>query len=90
MKNLSIVVYGKVQGVNFRHYTREQALELDVKGFVMNRDDGTVYIEAEGTADQLESLIEWCRKGPARAAVTKVETTDGVVKNYSSFEVRRF
>jgi acylphosphatase len=90
MKHLNIIVHGKVQRVNFRHYTREQAISLGLNGFVMNQEDGTVYIEAEGEPDQLEKLVEWCKKGPARAEVVKVERMDGEVKNYSSFEVRRF
>ncbi len=89
MKHLNITVHGKVQGVNFRHYTREQAIELGVRGFVENRNDGTVYIEAEGNESQLEAFAEWCKKGPSRAAVTNIEKSDDAVKGYASFEIRR-
>ena len=90
MKHLNITVQGKVQGVNFRHYAREKALALGVTGFVENKSVGTVYIEAEGSSAQLEEFVTWCGKGPSRAEVRNVERTDGEVKNYSSFEIRRF
>lgn len=41
-----IHVFGRVQGVGFRYYTNMKALELHIKGFVENKPDGSVYIEA--------------------------------------------
>jgi acylphosphatase len=43
-----LVVYGRVQGVNFREAMRAQAQRLEVTGWVRNRSDGSV--EATGTA----------------------------------------
>ena len=48
MKHLSITVHGKVQNVGFRYFTNKRAHEFNIKGFVKNQHDGTVYIEAEG------------------------------------------
>ena len=45
---LAITVKGRVQGVGFRFSTVREAEELGIKGFVENRMDGSVYIEAEG------------------------------------------
>ncbi len=75
MNNKAVIlkVYGKVQGVGFRFYTHKKALELSLTGFVQNKTDGSVYIEAEGKADQLELFILWCNEGPSWARVTKVE-----------------
>ncbi len=89
MRHLNIIVHGKVQGVNFRRCTREQAMVLGVNGFVENRNDRTVYIEAEGPEEQLQKFLDWCKRGPTIAEVTKVEKTEGEVKNYSSFEILR-
>jgi acylphosphatase len=89
MIHLDIIVRGKVQGVNFRHYTTEKAKECGLTGFVENREDGTVHIEAEGDPKHLEAFVDWCRRGPARAEVEKIETVDGPLRNYSSFEIRR-
>jgi acylphosphatase len=87
MKHLNITVYGKVQGVFFRASSKAVADQLGVKGFVKNQPDGSVYIEAEGDDFSMESFLEWCNEGPEKAAVEKVETTSGEVKNYRNFEV---
>jgi acylphosphatase len=89
MKHLSIRVYGKVQGVFFRAATRDVAEALNLTGFVRNEPDGSVYLEAEGADDCLQKLLVWCSQGPPRAVVTKVTSTEGPVKNFSSFSITR-
>ncbi len=74
MKKAAIVkVYGRVQGVGFRYYTQKKANELGITGYVKNRPDGSVYIEAIGEENQLELFIRWCEEGPSWAHVTKLE-----------------
>ncbi|MCX6765750.1 MAG: acylphosphatase [Candidatus Moranbacteria bacterium] len=73
MWHLRIKIYGRVQGVFFRHSAREKAEELGISGFARNEPDGTVYIEAEGGKVKLEKFLEWCRKGPPLARVEKVD-----------------
>jgi len=45
---LEIDVYGVVQGVGFRYFTRFHAKRLGLTGFVENVFDGSVHIVAEG------------------------------------------
>ncbi|MFB3133999.1 MAG: acylphosphatase, partial [Rhodothermales bacterium] len=47
-ERLSARVVGRVQGVYFRAFTRNQARRLGLHGWVRNDDDGSVYLEAEG------------------------------------------
>ena len=89
MKHYVITVSGKVQGVFYRQSTIETARQLGVKGYVKNETNGNVYIEAEGTTEQLKGFIDWCKKGPTRAIVSDVMVEEGEIKNYSSFEIRR-
>ncbi|UKJ08279.1 acylphosphatase [Solitalea lacus] len=89
MKHLKILVNGKVQGVFYRAATKETADLLGLKGFVENQNDGSVYIEAEGNADQLTRFIEWCKKGTERAIVQKVDISEGELKGFKTFEVRK-
>ena len=79
-----------VQGVNYRSNAREKAEELGLSGFVRNEDDGSVYVEAEGAPLELEKLVAWCRQGPSRAAVSSVFISDGEMKNFKGFEIRRW
>lgn len=87
MKNISLRIYGKVQGVYFRASTREKANQLNISGFASNEKDGSVFIEAEGTAESLDIFCEWCSHGPRNAVVAEIIKNEGALKMYSSFEI---
>lgn len=70
---LRVIVHGRVQGVNFRYYTRQQARQLGVTGYVRNLWDGTVEVVAEGMSQSLTRLLSWLHKGPRMAFVEKVD-----------------
>ena len=88
MKHLDITVTGRVQGVFFRASTRDKARALGVRGWVSNQSDGSVFLEAEGSEEQLEDLVSWLQEGPEHARVQEVLCRDGQVKNYTGFSVR--
>lgn len=88
MVHINIKVIGKVQGVWYRKSTLEEATRIGVKGFVKNEPDGSVYIEAEGTEQQLESLVSWCKKGPELARVDNCEVSESTVVNFTDFRIR--
>lgn len=71
----------------YRASTKAVADQLGVKGFVMNRPDGTVYIEVEGDPIALESFKEWCEEGPEKAEVAQVEIEEGPLRSFRNFEV---
>jgi len=87
-KNIIIRVYGRVQGVGFRYYTHQAAVSMGISGYVSNESDGSVYIEAEGTSDQISVFLDWCKKGPARAVVSDIRYYEGQLMNYTSFRIR--
>ncbi len=72
-KTVILKIYGSVQGVGFRYYAHRKAYELGISGYVMNRPDGSVYVEAESEENNLELFIRWCEEGPPWARVSKVE-----------------
>jgi acylphosphatase len=67
-----LIVAGRVQGVFYRHSTRQTARELGLSGWVKNLPDGSVEIFADGPESEVQKLIEWCHKGPANAVVNNV------------------
>jgi len=73
----TVTVTGVVQGVNFRHYTRQTALRLNVGGWVRNLPDGRVEGCFEGEESDVNSLIAWCRSGPPSARVDAVVVERG-------------
>ncbi|MBT8233945.1 MAG: acylphosphatase [Saprospiraceae bacterium] len=68
-----IKVFGTVQGVGFRYYTKLKADELKVIGNVQNKSDGSVEINVSGSEDIVYSFLDWCHKGPASSFVSKLE-----------------
>jgi acylphosphatase len=83
-----VVVHGNVQGVFFRDTTRRQATSRGVAGWVANRPDGAVEAVFEGEPDAVESLVDFCRRGPRGADVERVEEHDEEPEGLSGFGVR--
>lgn len=69
-------VHGRVQGVSFRWYTAEEANRRGVVGWVRNEADGTVRLEAQGAAEDVEALLGWVHHGPPAARVQRVEVDE--------------
>lgn len=88
MKHLNIKIFGRVQGVGFRFNTRKRASDLGLKGFVKNESDGSVYVEVEGGAENLENFTEWCKQGPTFAKVKRIEKNEGDIKDFDDFKIK--
>lgn len=86
---IHVIVRGKVQGVFFRASTQETAEGLGLAGWVRNRPDGNVEIQAEGDRARLEKLVAWCHDGPPSAKVEGVEVEWIPPDGLRSFEVLR-
>ncbi len=69
-------VRGRVQGVSFRWYTREEANRLGLVGWVRNQLDGTVELEVQGPEEHVEALLAWVHHGPTHARVTTVDVRE--------------
>jgi acylphosphatase len=89
LARLSAVVFGRVQGVFFRDFTRRQALLLSLTGYVRNLPDGTVEAVAEGTREALKKLLEQIKVGPPGAQVDRVDLRwEEHSGEFEHFEVR--
>ena len=73
-----LVVHGRVQGVGYRDAAVQAAFEFAVTGWVRNRGDGTVEAHAQGDAAAVERFVDWCRRGPPLARVSKVDARDAL------------
>ena len=67
---------GRVQGVSYRAATASEARRLGLVGWVRNRVDGTVELEAEGADDRVAALLAWCEHGPPAARVSRVQAEE--------------
>jgi acylphosphatase len=83
------LVRGHVQGVGFRWFVEKHAVDIGVKGWTRNLDDGTVEVYAVGTKQQLDELSGWLHKGPAMADVRNVEQCEAALEKVSGFRIAR-
>jgi acylphosphatase len=83
-----VVVHGHVQGVFFRDSARRLAERRGVSGWIANRRDGTVEAVLESEPADVESVVDWCRRGPRGAYVDRVDVVDEEPEGLTSFTVR--
>lgn len=76
MQTLHVRVSGRVQGVGFRWFVREEARRLGLSGWVTNLADGGVEIAAGGAEGSLVRLRSALAVGPAGATVSVVAEVD--------------
>ena len=88
IKHYNIHITGKVQGVGFRYHTKMKALELNIKGFVRNKADRSVYVEAEGEEVSLNKFLDWCKEGPQHTYVEKYNYSESNIEKFKNFEIR--
>ncbi len=90
-RRMRAVVSGRVQGVGFRFSTQQEARQLGLGGWIRNRPDGTVEVEAEGDEASLQRLLTFLHKGPrgANVASVHVEWLRASGGAFMAFEVRR-
>ena len=82
-----VIVHGRVQGVFFRDSVRRVAAREGVTGSVANRADGTVEAVFEGTPEGVEALVEFCRRGPDKATVERVEVFEQEPQGLEGFRI---
>lgn len=91
MDQVHLIILGRVQRVGFRRFVVRCAEQLNLSGWVRNRNDGNVEVFAIGLGDILSVFIEQCKKGPLFASVSDVkflptdeqcinQTTQGIFK----------
>ncbi|WP_026842679.1 acylphosphatase [Citrifermentans bremense] len=85
----TVTVRGRVQGVSFRYHTTRAAARNQVSGWVANLSDGSVKACFEGEADDVEAMVEWCRRGPELARVDELSEQKGeYAGEFTGFEIR--
>ena len=88
LKQVQIVVRGRVQGVFFRASTQREARRLGLTGSVKNRADGGVEILAEGDEAVLREVVRWAQRGPSAARVDDTEVRwRSFSDEYSDFRI---
>ncbi|MEK6856171.1 MAG: undecaprenyl diphosphate synthase family protein, partial [Nanoarchaeota archaeon] len=91
---LTIEVFGRVQGVMFRQSVKEFCDKMALTGHVMNREDGSVLIIAQGVRGKLDELLSWIRINPGFSNVEGVAyyctKFNSDIKDFSILKERSF
>lgn len=88
MFSLIIIVTGRVQGVSYRYFTKKHANKLGIKGYVINREDGSVEVVAQGEKKDLEKFVEKLRRGPLFSKVKSIGAREIEIGNLEDFKIR--
>ncbi len=89
MKQIHLILHGKVQNVMLREHIRKSASQYNVKGWVKNKKDGTVEVIAQGREIDLEKFIPLCKKGSFMTHVEKFDQTEELIEEeFDSFQIR--
>jgi len=86
-KSIRLYITGTVQGIFYRAFVKENAEKLNVKGFVRNLEDGRVEVFLEGNTNEVDKMIELCKKGPKHSEIRKVEIKDEKFQDFRVFKV---
>ena len=85
-KSVRLYVEGTVQGV-FRMFVKENAEKHNVKGFVRNLEDGRVEVFLEGNPEDVNKMIELCKKGQKHSIIRNVEIKEEKFQDFKTFKV---
>ena len=86
-KSIRMYVDGVVQDVFFRGFIKENAERHNVKGFVRNLEDGRVEIFLEGNNEDVDKVVELCKKGPKHSQIKGIEMRDEKFQDFKTFKI---
>ncbi len=86
-RSVEVRVTGEVQGVSFRAYAAQEAVRLELVGWVRNEPDGSVAAHLEGAAEAVQEMLDWCGRGSPAARVARVEVRDVPTAGDADFRV---
>jgi acylphosphatase len=87
-ERIRVRAHGRVQGVFFRDSVRREAARHGVAGWARNCADGTAEAVFEGPSDAVAAMVEFVRRGPGHAEVSRVDEIPEAVEGLRGFDVR--
>ena len=85
----TVRVTGRVQGVWFRGWTRDEAAHRGLEGWVRNEPDGAVTACLCGPRQAVEDMTDAMLAGPPAARDTDISWQDSTDFDGTGFEIRR-
>ncbi len=85
MKTIQITITGHVQGVGMRYFIYRNANLFNIKGYVKNKRNGTVFALFQATQTEIDSFLSFIKKkSPGHIENISIETikTEKIYKNF--------
>ncbi|MBS3071213.1 acylphosphatase [Candidatus Pacearchaeota archaeon] len=86
-KSVRLYIEGNVQGILFRSFIKENAEKQNVKGFTRNLEDGRVEVFIEGDTNNVDKMIEICKKGPKYSQIKNMQIKPETFQGFKDFKV---
>jgi acylphosphatase len=86
---VKVRVTGRVQGVWYRGWARDEARRLGLRGWVRNEPDGSVAALLIGPQKPVGDMLRAMRQGPPDARVAEVTASEGEDDGSAGFGIRR-
>ena len=84
-----ITISGRVQGVGYRYFAAQKAIERGITGWVKNAGDGGVIIVAQGIVEEIKTFIDYLYIGPPRSRVDQISKVKfNTLANFDNFNVK--
>ena len=90
IKTYLLTIKGRVQNVGFRYWVYQEAINLDLKGYVKNLNNkNKVELLVQGQLNKILHIIEKSKKGPKLAIVENVLFKETITnKIYTNFLIK--
>ena len=89
IKKKHLVISGKVQGVGFRYWMQNLAINNNISGWVKNKLSGDVEALIIGQEKDVQKLIKQCKIGSSSAKIQNIQIND-YNQDYSEKEFNIF
>jgi len=87
MKQIEFVIKGRVQGIRFRKLIENFVKYNNLKGFVENKEDGSVTGTLQGEKENIDDFVSWVNSSPG---FSKVITFDKKISDLKKEEIKDF
>jgi len=81
-------VFGRVQGVGYRAWTKRTAQKHSLNGWVMNCSDKSVEFIVSGKKNNIEKFIVECYVGPILSNVKIIDLKKLPFLEFKNFEIK--
>jgi acylphosphatase len=86
-KAVKVEIFGTVQGIFLRSSIKDMADGLNVKGYVRNKEDGSVEAWFEGNGPDVDKMLEMCKEGPEHAVIKKMDIIEENFQDLKEFKI---